>query len=182
MDIDTLRRLLSYDGDTGALTWRSRTPDLFQDAPGRAAVDQCRTWNSRFAGRPALNGVSRYGYKVGAVLNGKFLAHRVAWALHHGEWPRGEIDHRNGDRADNRIANLRDVSSTINGRNCGRGRRNTSGRAGVYFDKSRGRWMAYISHRGKMQNLGRFRCFTAAELARLAAQSAIGGYTDRHGV
>lgn len=47
----------------------------------------------------------------------EFLAHRLAWFLVNGSWPKGEIDHINGNREDNRIANLRDVTRTENARN-----------------------------------------------------------------
>ena len=46
---------------------------------------------------------------------GKLIyAHRAAWAIHFGEWPKGEIDHINGDASDNRIINLRVVNRTEN--------------------------------------------------------------------
>lgn len=37
----------------------------------------------------------------------RHVAHRIAWFLHHGEWPEIKIWHSNGDRTDNRISNLR---------------------------------------------------------------------------
>ncbi len=46
------------------------------------------------------------GYLVGSFDNTMFLAHREAWAVHHGEWPCDEIDHIQPKRADNRLCNL----------------------------------------------------------------------------
>lgn len=44
----------------------------------------------------------------------QFAAHRIAWLLATGEWPRFEIDHENGVRWDNRWTNIRDVPHAVN--------------------------------------------------------------------
>lgn len=49
--------------------------------------------------------------------NKQYMAHRVAWALYHGRWPKHTIDHINRDGTDNRIQNLRDVPQAVNNRN-----------------------------------------------------------------
>jgi len=47
--------------------------------------------------------------------NGKrYKEHRLAWYFCTGEWPKGQIDHIDEDKANNKISNLRDVSQTIN--------------------------------------------------------------------
>lgn len=57
------------------------------------------------------------GY-VNVVLHGRsFKAHRLIWLLCTGSWPKYFIDHINGDRHDNRLANLRDVPHAENQRN-----------------------------------------------------------------
>ena len=45
-----------------------------------------------------------------------FLYHRAVWAVVHGRLPR-QIDHINGDKTDNRIENLREVSPGDNNLN-----------------------------------------------------------------
>ena len=47
------------------------------------------------------------GYFIVRIAGALFKAHRVIFAMYHGRWPEGDLDHRNGDRADNRIRNLR---------------------------------------------------------------------------
>jgi hypothetical protein len=72
--------------------------------------------------------------------------------------PRGLIvDHENGDGLDNRRANLRLATHSQN--NCNKPKRkNTSSRyKGVYFDKRRERWLAYIRYNGKRTFLGTFK-------------------------
>lgn len=80
----------------------------------------------------------------------------MAWAIHHGEWPDGEIDHINMKRDDNRIANLRLATSSDNRMNSGRQENNTSGMKGVYWKKARGKWMSQIQVASKQIFLGRY--------------------------
>jgi cytoplasmic iron level regulating protein YaaA (DUF328/UPF0246 family) len=47
----------------------------------------------------------------------KYKAHRLAWLIHYGEWPKQVIDHINRQPNDNRIMNLRDVSYSENIKN-----------------------------------------------------------------
>ena len=88
-----LRELLRYDPETGLLTWKKRTgkmSDLF---------------NHNFEGKPA--GTLRTdGYIAVKVSNVAYPAHRIIWAMVHGEWPEC-VRHANRIDADNRLLNLR---------------------------------------------------------------------------
>lgn len=54
------------------------------------------------------------GY-LGVSVDGVALkVHRVIFAIYNGKWPDKEIDHIDGDRANNRIENLRDVDRSQN--------------------------------------------------------------------
>lgn len=57
---------------------------------------------------------STHGYRIIKILRLKYRAHRIAWRLYYGIWPKHEIDHINGIRADNRICNLRDIEKRKN--------------------------------------------------------------------
>lgn len=173
-DIDALRTLLSYDPETGALIWMKRPAGMFKTK--RAAS----TWNARYAGRPAFTSDNGRGYKSGGIFARLYSAHRVAWALHYGEWPTGDIDHINGRRDDNRIANLRQVSNAENARNQKLRRDNTSRVSGVHWYKPYKKWLSYISVDGRRKHLGYFAEFADAVSCRKAAEREF-GYHPNHG-
>lgn len=176
---DDLQRLIAYDAEAGALMWLPRSSDDFPDArhgKARAAA----VWNARYAGKDALNNRGKNGYLYGYVTGQMHLRHRVAWAIHHGEWPNGFIDHINGDRTDNRILNLRVVTAAENQRNRRLLDANTSGVQGVGWSKACGKWRAYISDRNKRLHLGVFDQFEQAVEARKQAETRL-NYHENHG-
>lgn len=134
---DLLRAALSYDPQTGMLHWKVST--------GRVK-----------AGDVAGSRVQGYvQVRLGRV---RYYAHRVAWLFSHGAWPCGEIDHINGIRDDNRIVNLRDVSTAINRQNLRsppRTHGTKSGFLGVWVDEHN-RFGARITVGGKTHHLGMY--------------------------
>ncbi len=167
---ELLRKLLRYDADTGYLYWLPRPEEMFPAGNGLQ-------WNGRFAGRRAFTAISG-GYYVGAIHYQNYMAHRIIWKMTYGVEPI-EVDHINGVRTDNRLSNLRNVTSAENSRNSGRDSRNTSGVTGVYrhFD---GRWRARIWVNGRARCLGCFHAFDDAVRARKAAEAEI-GFHQNHG-
>jgi hypothetical protein len=174
-----LRQLIDYDPETGALVWRVRGVSFFTDGK-KSAIQSMRRWNTRYAGKAALNYKGTAGYFKGVIFGEAYLAHRVAWAIYSGSWPGNEIDHINGDRLDNRIANLRSATRQENGKNVSIGSRNTSGTIGVHWEKRTLRWVAQIHKNGKNKFIGRFKSKDEAIEARAKA-SAEYGYHANHG-
>jgi len=177
-----LRQLLRYEQKTGELFWLPRTPEFFKPArrfkEGRQTA--ANQWNAKHAGNLALNGVEAEGYKAGRVLGCTFKAHRVIWAMVHDEWPKGEIDHINGVRDDNRLINLRLVTQRENTLNRARRSDNASGVTGVCWDKKSKKWRATIGVLGSLKYLGLFETIQeAAEVRRQAEQNA--GFHPNHG-
>jgi hypothetical protein len=84
------------------------------------------------------------------------MAHRVVWEVVHGDISEGmQIDHRNGDRSDNSIENLRLVTPEGNVQNQRRPKRqNKVGYLGV--SQFRGKYRATIVVAGKQIYLGAF--------------------------
>jgi len=107
-----------------------------------------------------LGTVNKLGYRVLRVDGSVQAAHRVAWRLHYGAWPKENIDHINGARTDNRIANLRDVAQSVNAQNTAHGR-------GVHLHKATGKWKSAICINYTQYHLGYFD--TAAEAAEVYA-------------
>lgn len=80
------------------------------------------------------------------------------------------VDHINKNKADNRKKNLRCCERSENDRNRSLYSCNTSGVAGVYFDKQRKKWVASITYNHKKFYLGRYAVKEEAVLARLTKE------------
>ena len=174
-----LRQLIDYDPETGALVWRVRDVSFFTDGK-ISALGAMNAWNARYADNPALKGKNSDGYFRGRVFSRRYLAHRVAWAIYSGAWPENEIDHINGDRLDNRIANLRSVTHQENSKNRAIGIKNTSEAIGVSWHNRDLVWAAQIHKNGKQKHIGYFKSKDEAISARAKA-SAEYGYHANHG-
>jgi uncharacterized protein YeaC (DUF1315 family) len=162
-----LRQRLRYDPQTGKLNWL-------------AHAGSSPAWNGRWAGREAGSHAPSDGYSKVALDRRMLKAHRVAWAVHHGVWPAGEIDHINHIKTDNCIANLRDVTLLENRRNQRMKQNNTSGVTGVSWCKQTQSWKAQIHPARKCVHLGRFVCLKDAIDARKAAEARYGFHLN-HG-
>lgn len=95
-----------------------------------------------------------HGYLVTSLFRKPLKVHRLVWALAHGSWPKGLIDHINGNKSDNRLSNLRCVNHAQNKQNLSKPANNTSGYLGVSFHKKSGRWAANIKVDGRSHYLG----------------------------
>lgn len=153
--VDVLRKLIRLDHETGRLFWLPRGPEWFADC-ARGAQAQSALWNGQFAGKEAINASNGNGYRKGQIFGRKYYAHRVIFALFYGRWPTELLDHINGDRADNRLSNLREASHSQN--HCNAVVRAGSSRfRGVSWAANVQKWHAY--HRdadGRRINIGWF--------------------------
>jgi hypothetical protein len=57
------------------------------------------------------------GYTRIRINGNLFRAHRLVWFVTYGKFPDNDIDHIDGDKSNNRIENLRDVSQRVNSQN-----------------------------------------------------------------
>jgi hypothetical protein len=147
---ERVRDVLNYDPGTGVFTWRVRLS------------------TRRNVGEPA--GCKHHGYVIIRIDNRNYFAHRLAWLYVYGRWPEPQVDHIDGVRTNNRIANLREVSSALNKENLRRGHRDSRhGFLGVTYHTDYGFW-ARIQCQGVRHDLGYFATPEAAHEAYLHAK------------
>ncbi|MBO1020854.1 HNH endonuclease [Methylobacterium sp. SD274] len=176
LPIAILREAIAYDESTGILIWKSRPSAHF------LSDCACTIFNARFLGTPALASRHHQGYRNGAVsylgrLHG-LVAHRVAFAIAHGRWANPCVDHVNGVRDDNRLANLREATKLENSYNQGPSSRNLIGIKGVF--RSGKKFSAHATLRGKRMNLGSFLTLEEAIDARRSFAAKHYGVFCRH--
>lgn len=176
---ETLRRLLSYDAETGLLTWKARAEEFFK-AGRYSAARAAASWNKKHAGKPAFTAHDAHGYLFGRILGANYKAHRVAWTIVHGEWPSDQIDHTNHIRDDNRLVNLRSVRKSDNCKNISLRSDNSTGANGVYLNKRNGKFYAQAKVHGRTLSLGTYRTIQEARVARDAADRTL-GFHPNHG-
>lgn len=150
LERDRLVKLLRYDAETGRFTCEEkRGPLNVGDSVGT---------------------INKAGYTQIQIDGVIFYAHRLAWLFVYGTWPTGPVDHINGERSDNRIANLRDATASINAQNQRRPRSdNKSGYLGVSLH-SDGKWQARIKIGGTYKSLGLHKTKEMARDAYLEAK------------
>lgn len=153
LSAERLRELFHYNPEVGVFIWR---------------VDGGR-WGRIKAGTIA-GCTDGSGYRVIGVDGRLYRAHRLAWLYVHGQWPVYDIDHRNGDKSDNRLDNLRDATKFLNMQNLRRAKvsNKSSGLLGV--SKNGKNWMAHIVAHGKAKYLGTHPTPKLAQEAYLAAK------------
>lgn len=116
-----------------------------------------KTWNSRYsnkkAGRIGSNGYTYINIKLKNGSKKMMLAHRLIYLFLYKIFPK-EIDHIDGNRSNNKIHNLREVTRTENCKNSKRRKDNKSGCTGVCWSKSMNKWSAEISVNKRHLKLG----------------------------
>lgn len=92
--------------------------------------------------------VNTTGYRLICVNRKRYLAHRLAWFMYYGKWPKGDLDHINGVKDDNRVVNLRESTKSQN--QCNRKSK------GYSYHKGTGKYQSRITFQGKTTYLGFF--------------------------
>lgn len=143
---ERLRQLFDYNPDAGSFRRKITTGPRSQ--------------------KGAIVGSYHYGYLTVRIDGKDYKLHRLAWLYVHGAFPPNgfELDHKNRNRSDNRIGNLRLATRSQNLANAVRGPSK-----GLFWNKSFNRWVAKINKDGKQFYLGCFKNKADARKAYAAA-------------
>jgi len=153
-DRDWVTQKVHYDHETGHFT---------------------RLSDGRRLGRP-----DRKGYLLSGVGPFSYRLHRLAWLYMTGFWPSAEIDHINGDPADNRWSNLRECNHQQNNHNQPMRRNNTSGVKGVSLTRT-GKWHVQVCLNYKIHNGGLYDNLADAKAAAMKLRERLHGEFANHG-
>lgn len=142
-----LKSALNYDKDSGVFTWKSDRSNQVRsgDVAGYSDGD---------------------GYLKITIDGEDYRAHRLAWFYSYGKWPI-MIDHKNRDRNDNRLCNLRECTPVENARNRKVQGNSTSGVPGVIWNKLEKKWKVSAKIKGVRYCIGTFKDLQSAISARV---------------
>lgn len=174
LSVAILKELVLYEPESGVAVWRPRPDRMFN------AAGQAKYWNEKNAGCLAFRPDKRDGYRTAQILGKNYRAHKLVFFYMTGKWPAGQVDHIDGNRANNAWSNLRVVSHTENMRNRKLFATNTSGFHGVYWHAEHQAWASQIEVEGVRKHLGYFYCKNEAAAARRGAEIVL-GFHKNHG-
>lgn len=156
---DRVREVFDYDPESGILTRLKSTGNRSRLGPclSKAAI----------------------GYYVARLDGVLYYVHRLIWIHQTGECPE-QIDHKDGDRTNNKFKNLRQCTDAQNKQNMKPlFSSNTSGFNGVWWNKQAGKWQVDIKLDGKKKYFGRFDSVECAGQVALAAKRALHPFNER---
>lgn len=150
MKREDLISILNYDSITGVFYWKKAN-------------------SKRIKVGDIAGYINPEGYRIIRINGKNHRAHRLAWLIVHRASPICQIDHKNGNRSDNRIDNLRDVSGNINQQNTRKAKvSNSCGFLGVTRKKTCYQTSIYVDK--KRIHLGSFHTAEEAYLTYIKAK------------
>lgn len=132
--VEFVRNTLDYNPATGELSWMA---------------------NKGTAVKGQLAGYIKNGYRRIRLCSRDYFAHRLVWMHVTGEWPKCDVDHKDRDKLNNRIENLREVTPLENMANQSFSKANKTGYRGVY-QRPNGDYYAAIGFEGSLIQLGTY--------------------------
>jgi hypothetical protein len=177
---DYLHECFEYDPVTGDLTWRRRPLRHFAK-PGKPtwlAKRNQASWNQKYPGK-LFGRINTDGARIGSINSVLYKAHRLIFKLETGIDPI-EINHRDRDRANNRLDNLRNASQAQGNATASVRKHNKLGVKGVQ-QLPGGRYRAKMTINKKTIHLGVFATTEDAHRAySVAAHESWGEFASGH--
>lgn len=155
-----LKDILLYEPDTGFFRWK-----------------KARSSQSKVGGIAGWN--DGQGYLRIRLEKKDYKVHRLAWFYMTGQWPKNQIDHKDGVRSNNAWNNLREATHKQNMENFPVKINNKSGFLGVFLFKNSKKWGAQVTHNRKKFHLGSF--LTAEEASDAVTKKRAELYTHYTG-
>ena len=159
--LEKAKEMLRFDEGTGKFYWVAPLRSRAQVGDVAVAIDS-------------------HGYLRISICRHFVKGHQLAFAWKYGRFSSMQIDHINGDRADNRPCNLREVTPSQNSQNRARAQSNSkSGLLGAHWDKRYKKWASEIKVNGRKNRLGQFKTAEEAHQAYLAAKAVFHPFSAR---
>jgi len=151
---EQLLEIIQYDDYTGEFTWKKRNCELFLHC--KHPEHQKNVWNSKYSEATIIRTLTQKNKKTDYIyisyrLNGinySILGHVAAWLYVNKAYPKDQIDHIDQNGLNNSIKNLREANNSLNQKNGSLKSTNTSGFAGVSWNKAAKAWRVQISSDG----------------------------------
>lgn len=159
-----LKELLYYDPETG-IFYRKTKLSKINDIGSVAGSTEKKKKNY---------------YRI-HVEQRRYQSHILAWLYVYGVYPKGNIDHIDGNGLNNKISNLREATCTQNSCNKRRSIANKSGAKGVSWHKQAKRWVAQVTINRKIIYLGLFLDIADAIAAVRKKRVEVHGDFHNHG-
>jgi hypothetical protein len=171
-----LRECFTYNPETGELFWNYRPQSHFDKEFA------WQRWNRRYGGKLA-GSFNIHGYRRTTILGLSLLASHICWFLGTGKHPEHQLDHINGQRSDDRLANLREAPGPINQRNAKLLSSNKTGLVGIGTRTWRGKYTYFTATArvGGKQFSKVCKTLDEAVLWRNRMVEAAGDYHPNHG-
>lgn len=142
LSVEEVRSRIDYDPVTGEVIWKEKQVTRPHDI----------TWNKRFSGKSA--GSIGNGYIIIRFNGRDYPIHRVIWLYYYGYLPEQDIDHKDRNRNNNKINNLRVATQAEN--NANSIQKNKTGLKGIYWHKAAKKYHAAIVKNSIKHSLGYF--------------------------
>ena len=113
------------------------------------------------------------------VDNKPYSLHRMIYLWHHGHLPK-TLDHIDGDRANNKIENLREATQQQNCLNRKHHSNSKSPYKNVYWHQAMNKWTVVMQVDGSRKQLGYYDNVELADLIAMEARNKFQGQFGRH--